>query len=36
MRARSRRRVLASVAGLVVVSVCGYVFVAMKLWRYVA
>jgi uncharacterized protein involved in exopolysaccharide biosynthesis len=34
--ARSRRRVLASVAGLVVVSVCGYVFVAMKLWRYVA
>jgi protein tyrosine kinase modulator len=36
MKARSRRRVLASVAGLVVVSVCGYVFVAMKLWRYVA
>jgi uncharacterized protein involved in exopolysaccharide biosynthesis len=36
LTARRRRRGLASAAGFVVVSACGYVFWAMKLWRYLA
>jgi polysaccharide chain length determinant protein (PEP-CTERM system associated) len=36
LKARRRRRLMASVAGIVVVSGAAYVFWAMKLWRYVA
>jgi polysaccharide chain length determinant protein (PEP-CTERM system associated) len=36
LQARRRRRMLVSVAGVVVVSAAGYLVWAMKLWRYVA
>jgi uncharacterized protein involved in exopolysaccharide biosynthesis len=36
LTARRRRRAVASVAGFVLVSGAGYVFWAMKLWRFVA